>query len=44
AALVSEGLKILGYEAFPAMNGLEKIGGDKLFLDGLVSVWQVGGR
>lgn len=44
AALVSEGLKILGYEAFPAMNGLEKIGGDKLFLDGLVSVWQVDGQ
>lgn len=38
---VSEWVKMLGYDAFPAMKGLEKIGGDKLFLDGLVSVWQV---
>ncbi|WP_455854365.1 signal peptide peptidase SppA [Ensifer canadensis] len=38
---VSEWVKMLGYDAFPAMRGLEKIGGDKLFLDGLVSVWQV---
>lgn len=38
---VSDWVKMLGYDAFPAMRGLEKIGGDKLFLDGLVSVWQV---
>ncbi|OCP34721.1 signal peptide peptidase SppA [Ensifer sp. LC163] len=38
---VSEWVKMLGYDAFPAMKGLEKIAGDKLFLDGLVSVWQV---
>ncbi|WP_018235049.1 signal peptide peptidase SppA [Ensifer sp. BR816] len=43
-AAVSHWLKLLGYDAFPAMNGLEKIGGDKLFLDGLVSVWQVDGQ
>ncbi|APG83187.1 signal peptide peptidase SppA [Sinorhizobium americanum] len=41
STVVSNWLKLLGYDAFPAMNGLEKIGGDKLFLDGLVSVWQV---
>ncbi|WEX88352.1 signal peptide peptidase SppA [Sinorhizobium garamanticum] len=39
--VVSEWIKALGYDAFPAMKGLEKIGGEKLFLDGLVSVWQV---
>lgn len=36
-------LKLLGYEAFQGGAGLEKLGGEKLFLDGLVSVWQVGG-
>jgi protease-4 len=36
-------LKSLGYEAFPYLGSLEKLGHDKLFLDGLVSVWQVGG-
>ncbi|WP_331373054.1 signal peptide peptidase SppA [Sinorhizobium chiapasense] len=41
---VSEWIKALGYDAFPAMKGLEKIGGEKLFLDGLVSVWQVDGQ
>ncbi|AUX74989.1 signal peptide peptidase SppA [Sinorhizobium fredii] len=41
STVVSNWLKLLGYDAFPAMNGIEKIGGDKLFLDGLVSVWQV---
>lgn len=35
-------LKLLGYEAFQGASGLEKLGGEKLFLDGLVSVWQVG--
>lgn len=35
-------LKLLGYEAFQGRTGLEKLGGEKLFLDGLVSVWQVG--
>lgn len=44
AGLVADGLKLLGYEAFPAINGLEKMGADKLFLDGLVSVWQVEGQ
>lgn len=39
--LALEAAKILGYDAFPSPLGLEKIGGDKLFLDGLVSVWQV---
>lgn len=43
-ALVGNWIKMLGYDAFPAMSGLEKIGGDKLFLDGLVSVWQVDGQ
>lgn len=43
-ALVAEWLKALGYDAFPATKGLEKIGFDKLFLDGLVSVWQVEGQ
>ncbi|MCA1405580.1 signal peptide peptidase SppA [Ensifer sp. IC3342] len=42
--VVSEWIKALGYDAFPAMKGLEKIGGEKLFLDGLVSVWQVDGQ
>jgi protease-4 len=32
-------VKSLGYDAFPFSGNL---GGDKLFLDGLVSVWQVG--
>lgn len=36
-------LKSLGYEAFPSLGSLEKLGREKLFLDGLVSVWQVGG-
>jgi protease-4 len=40
AAFVAEWLNMLGYEAFPAARGLEKMGLDKLFLDGLVSVWQ----
>ncbi|OHV73177.1 signal peptide peptidase SppA [Ensifer sp. LCM 4579] len=44
AGFASDLLKILGYEAFPAMNGFEKLGGDKLFLDGLLSVWQVEGQ
>ncbi|MBP2235855.1 protease-4 [Sinorhizobium kostiense] len=44
SGLVADGLKLLGYEAFPAINGLEKLGGEKLFLDGLVSVWQVEGQ
>ncbi len=44
STVASNWLKLLGYDTFPAMNGLEKIGGDKLFLDGLVSVWQVDGR
>lgn len=44
STVVSNWLKLLGYDAFPAMNGLEKVGGDKLFLDGLVSVWQVDGQ
>jgi protease IV len=35
-------LKSLGYEAFPLLGSLEKLGREKLFLDGLVSVWQVG--
>lgn len=35
-------LKSLGYEAFPLLGSLEKMGREKLFLDGLVSVWQVG--
>lgn len=39
AALV----KSLGYDAFPSFGALENLGRDKLFLDGLVSVWQVGG-
>ncbi|WP_426124622.1 signal peptide peptidase SppA [Pararhizobium sp. PWRC1-1] len=39
AALV----KSLGYDAFPGFGALENLGRDKLFLDGLVSVWQVGG-
>jgi len=34
--------KSLGYEVFPIFGSLEKWGRDKLFLDGLVSVWQVG--
>ncbi|WP_275791001.1 signal peptide peptidase SppA [Pararhizobium gei] len=41
-ALAVSWLKSLGYEAFPALGSLEKIGEEKLFLDGLVSVWQVG--
>jgi protease-4 len=43
-ALVGNWIKMLGYDAFPAMSGLEKVAGDKLFLDGLVSVWQVDGQ
>ncbi|WP_046120002.1 signal peptide peptidase SppA [Ensifer aridi] len=43
-ALVAEWVKALGYEAFPGAKGLEKMGLDKLFLDGLVSVWQVDGQ
>ncbi len=35
-------VKALGYEAFPYLGSLEKLGREKLFLDGLVSVWQVG--
>ncbi|HTO33935.1 MAG TPA: signal peptide peptidase SppA [Pararhizobium sp.] len=35
-------VKSLGYEAFPYLGSLEKLGSEKLFLDGLVSVWQVG--
>lgn len=35
-------VKALGYEAFPFLGDVEKIGREKLFLDGLVSVWQVG--
>ena len=35
--------KSLGYDAFPSFGALEKLGREKLFLDGLVSVWQVGG-
>jgi protease-4 len=35
-------LKSLGYDAFPLLGNLEKMGREKLFLDGLVSVWQVG--
>ncbi|OJF90522.1 signal peptide peptidase SppA [Pararhizobium antarcticum] len=34
--------KSLGYEVFPIFGSLEKWSRDKLFLDGLVSVWQVG--
>jgi len=41
-ATASGWLKSLGYEAFPLLESLEKIGREKLFLDGLVSVWQVG--
>lgn len=33
--------KSLGYDAFPSFGALEKLGREKLFLDGLVSVWQV---
>ncbi|WP_426240009.1 signal peptide peptidase SppA [Pararhizobium sp. DWP1-1-3] len=36
-------VKSLGYDAFPGFGALESLGRDKLFLDGLVSVWQVGG-
>lgn len=43
-AVAANWIKMLGYDAFPAMSGLEKIAGDKLFLDGLVSVWQVDGQ
>lgn len=43
-SLLAEAAKALGYEAFPAMKGLEKTGLDKLFLDGLLSVWQVEGQ
>ncbi|MCV9962415.1 signal peptide peptidase SppA [Pararhizobium sp. BT-229] len=35
-------LKSLGYDAFPSLGSLEKLGREKLFLDGLVSVWQFG--
>ncbi|MDQ0318706.1 protease-4 [Pararhizobium capsulatum DSM 1112] len=41
-SLASEWVKALGYEVFPQLGGLEKLSGDKLFLDGLLSVWQVG--
>ncbi len=41
-SVASEWVKSLGYEVFPALGGLEKLSGDKLFLDGLLSVWQVG--
>ena len=41
-SIASEWVKSLGYEVFPALGGLEKLSGDKLFLDGLLSVWQVG--
>ena len=43
-SLLAEAVKALGYEAFPTMKSLEKTGLDKLFLDGLVSVWQVEGH
>ncbi|MFB2549892.1 signal peptide peptidase SppA [Ensifer soli] len=33
--------KALGYDAFPLSETLERLGREKLFLDGLVSVWQV---
>lgn len=35
-------LKSLGYDAFPLLANLERVASEKLFLDGLVSVWQVG--
>ena len=35
-------VKSLGYEAFPLLGHVENLGREKLFLDGLVSVWQVG--
>ncbi|MDO9417718.1 signal peptide peptidase SppA [Pararhizobium sp.] len=41
---ISDLLKILGNGVFPGALNLETGGADKLFLDGLVSVWQVGGR
>ncbi|MQW87964.1 signal peptide peptidase SppA [Sinorhizobium saheli] len=44
ATQAAEWLKLLGYDAFPATKGAEKLGLDKLFLDGLVSVWQVDGQ
>lgn len=43
-SLLAEAVKALGYEAFLTMKSLEKTGLDKLFLDGLVSVWQVEGH
>ena len=41
-SMAAEWVKALGYEVFPALGGLEKLSGEKLFLDGLLSVWQVG--
>ena len=35
-------VKSLGYEAFPFLGHFENLSREKLFLDGLVSVWQVG--
>ena len=43
-SMATEWAKALGYEVFPIFGNLEKWGRDKLFLDGLVSVWQVGGE
>jgi protease-4 len=36
--------KVLGYDQFLPFNVPHQLGADKLFLDGLVSVWQVGER
>ena len=41
-SIASNWVKALGNEVFPGLGGLEKLRGDKLFLDGLLSVWQVG--
>ncbi|MCF3639212.1 signal peptide peptidase SppA [Rhizobium sp. TRM95111] len=42
SAAVSEVLKGIGLDGIGASTAIERLGGEKLFLDGLVSVWQVG--